>query len=343
MSGSPGTTVAQVTLDANLTGSERSYTLQATTAGGKTSSCVISQPAAKTYILNMRLSSPTLTPGVAFPTSAYEFEVYLQNGTGPVLSDRDSLVNDLQAGSVADVLLAWAPFGGMNYGNYTFSTTKEPIRPGTASAAIATLSLNTVPDPGVTKPGATSDRYYDLWNAAFYYGSPVVEVQIQRHQIILYTLYQYQQDTFGQGIHLRVTNGSGTTLGVVSGAGICDDMTCYLWDSDYIKNAGKVTWNGSLVSGGISRVCCEGVATTSNKADILKWYLGRYGTTPYCLCAKVVSLAVASGYWTPFGEVLSSIPSKSVCFYGSSTPLYQSSVGVCNPAKFYSPTYASPF
>ena len=241
-SGEAGSTQVEITAKEN-TGVAREATLQIT-SGTKTVDYKVSQKAANRYVINIKPA----TIGEEIPTdedlSDFAYDVYHISNSTDVweLSSVDNLISDLEIWGVSHIYVNWSPFDGQNICDYNClmessgSSIGDCFNPN-ASDIMARLVLN-----GSLQ--TQRQRYqYNLRDAAFHQGSPILEITVERNstKLRIYTLSAYQNDITGDRVsmHIQTAAASGMTIS-------CKDAVIYTntsgrtWKSDDITMAGAL-------------------------------------------------------------------------------------------------------
>lgn len=280
-SGGAGTTKVSVRTSEN-TGPAREAVLQITD-GTNTFDYTIKQAAANRYVINIKPG----TIGENIPTeedlSDFAYDIYhINNETGEwETSDYSNLISDLEYWSVSNIYINWSPFNGQNLCDYVcYMETKESsISPDdcfnpNASQVMARFVLN-----GSLR--IQQNKYaFNLKNAAFHQGSPILEVTVERNstKLRIYTLSSYQNDVTGDRVKMSVQEAtpSGSSISMIS-AVIYSNASGMIWRNSDIQMAGAL--NASSMQPrkdeGIMRVELTHASSVGGlyRWRILKWYV----------------------------------------------------------------------
>lgn len=336
-----GNAVINITAAAN-TGGQRTDTITVTTKGGIVKTVSIVQKAVKNvFILALNTKNNT----------SYTIEVFKQNSSGGYsASSYDELMTYYEYGTLDEVKLSWSPFDGFNICNYSCI-----IDPSEVTNGIVRLSLNQVTDPTATGiPTIYSDRYYDMWNAAFFSGSPIVFLDITRDtkQYAITTLYDYVKSKIGYAYVLNVTTenaGSGTAnmYGSIASHQICKEgaiSSCLIsYSNDYIKYAARDKYsNGNRIpySTGITKVNLIVGAGSIFKPKIYKWVLGKNGIYPWTMNFYIVGESYAS--FRPTYTKKTETFMKGAYLHSSAVAVQEGNSVTQTLEYFYNPTYEHP-
>lgn len=232
----------RITAEEN-TGVAREATLQIT-SGTKTVDYKVSQKAANRYVINIKPA----TVGEGIPSdedlSDFAYDVYHINNSTDAweLSNVDNLISALELWAVSHVYVNWSPFDGQNICDYNCLMTSSGNSIGdcfnpNASDVMARLVLN-----GSLE--VQKQRYqYNLRDAAFHQGSPILEITVERNstQLRIYTLSAYQNDITGDRVsmHIQTAAASGTTIS-------CKDAVIYTNSSGRLLKSADITMAGAV-------------------------------------------------------------------------------------------------
>lgn len=347
--GAQGKTVVKVTVNKNMSTSTRGTQINFS-CNNVIDTLYIRQKSAEVYILNISPSDALSSFGITYNPDAYICTVYKKTASGTIeLSTISSLIRDIENEIVYDCLVNWSPFGGENICDYTFSINSTSINPSASSEIIATLKLNTIKDPSVSRPNLSTPQYINMWNAAFHQGSPVIEIAIGSDgKIFLYTLYQQSIDNYGDAIQLGIgySQNSGNILSDISGVFLYKNSGTENWNNIMPANSGKYDFTGALIDGGITRIFTQGTGIGIIGGQmiynrVLKWYPGDL-SGDIGLFALQIDASYANKY-SPEGNEVSATSVNLLNWYETGIPASNGIITMRNPDLFYNPTFANPF
>lgn len=337
-SGNNGETILTVTCAEN-TGEARSTGLLLRTDSGKIAPLLISQNAADRYVVNIR-PSVTLAPiTTTEDLSAFAINTYhIDNATQAISAvDAEVLESALVNSPPSNVLINWSPYGETNYCDYRFYN-KDQTSPGSCwnpepgGTVFGRWTLNTIVSGGIP--------CFNIKNAAFHQGSPIVEIVFSTKGWLIYTLHAFQNDTHGnyRRVDIDRAAASGNAVTVFSGV-IYGDMQGFSWSKTAITDAGR--WQSALNPAprteAITRVVLNVsslVTQNSNRFRVLKWYPDGSRLVVF------ISVGTMSqgGRFNPTAPFAVSQLSTTVWDGTSTAPSSSTGASMIRPEPFYNPS-----
>lgn len=272
-----------VTCSASQNNTENSRSTTITVSGGGITRTVsISQKGTRQYLVNI---SPTIPYQSAFPAQenleAFLARIYYMSPSGDLSNSiYASMINEIEADTVSDIMLNWSPFGKQNICDYTYQLRPVSFLNPDVQNGIGRLMLN------IKKDEASGTYYYNLKQAAFHQGSPIVEVAFERNSTKpkIYTLSALHEKLYGDKVfmYFSAKMGAGNVIGIADDTTqICTDSQCRTSVGDTLKLSGRVRFTTSgfvLEEGGVSRVyATPTMLVQTNYIQGLKWFSGMNG------------------------------------------------------------------
>lgn len=216
-----------------------------------------------------------------------------------------AMLQEITDDTASDIMLNWSPFGKQNVCAYTYDANPTSFLNPDVQNGIAKLTLN------IKKDDPSGTYYYNLKQAAFHQGSPIVEVAFEKGSVKpkIYTLSALHEKLYGDKVfmYFTATMGVGNVINITEGTTqICTNSMCRAFVGDTLKLSGKVRSTAGgfvLEEGGVSRVyATPTMLVQSNRIQGLKWFSGMNGESHLTLYlhsgnqAKVYSPEVQPTY-----------------------------------------------
>ena len=337
LAGKAGDTKLYVTCAEN-TGAARTAFLNFQCKSGKTVLLRVFQGAADRWVVNIRpdpvLANITIKENLAaFAVDAY----HIDNATQDIEKvDNDDLASALVNNTPSDVLINWSPYGEINYCDYKFynkdnASPNSCWNPAVKGTVFGRWVLNTVVQGG--RP------YFNLRNAAFHQGSPIVEIVFDTAGWHIYTLHALQNDTWENYRRVDITEASANGYVVTVSQGVIySDMAGNSWTSNAIREAGR--WQSAVnhapTVNAITRVILNVASlavANSAKFRVLKWY------TDGNLLKVFISVGTTAqgGKFNPSAPFSASQVSSVIWDGTSMTPQSSTTSSMLRPEPFYNP------
>lgn len=248
--------------------------------GGITRTVSISQKGTRQYLVNIGPTAYT-----AFPAQenldTFRVSIYYMSPSG-VLTDSTyaAMLQEITDDTASDIMLNWSPFGKQNVCAYTYDANPTSFLNPDVQNGIGKLTLS------IKKDKASGTDYYNLKQAAFHQGSPIVEVAFEKGSVKpkIYTLSALHEKLYGDKVFMYFTAkmGAGNIIDITEGTTqICTNSMCRAFVGDTLKLSGKVRFTAGgfvLEEGGVSRVyATPTMLVQSNRIQGLKWFSGMNG------------------------------------------------------------------
>lgn len=251
--------------------------------GGMTRTVRISQKGTRQYVVNI---SPT-TPQSAFPAQenleAFLSQTYYMSPSGELSNSQyPTMLQEIKYDTASDIMLNWSPFGKQNICDYTYQFSPASFLNPDVQNGVGRLTLN------IKQDEASGTYYYNLKQAAFHQGSPIVEVAFEKDSTKpkIYTLSALHEKLYGNKVFMYFSAKMGTTnvIEIIDNTTkICTDSSCFAFIGDTLKLSGKVKFTAGgfvLEEGGVSRVyATPTMMVQTNRIQGLKWFSGMNGNS----------------------------------------------------------------
>lgn len=248
--------------------------------GGITRTVSISQKGTRQYLVNIAPITNT-----AFPAqenlNAFRVSIYYMSPSGDLTdSTYAAMLQEITNNTASDIMLNWSPFGKQNVCAYTYEANPTLFLNPDVQNGIGKLTLN------IKQDEASGTYYYNLKQAAFHQGSPIVEVAFESgsSKPKIYTLSALHEKLYGDKLFMYFSAQMGTnnTIKISNNSTkICTDSTCRVAVEDTLKLSGKVRLAKTgfvLEKGGVSRVYATPMgAVQTSRIQGLKWFSGMNG------------------------------------------------------------------
>lgn len=247
-----------------------------------TRTILISQKGTRQYLVNIGPTAYTAFPAQE-DLDLFRVSIYYMSPSG-VLTDSTyaAMLQEITDGTASDIMLNWSPFGKQNVCAYTYDANPTSFLNPDVQNGIGKLTLN------IKQDKASGTYYYNLKQAAFHQGSPIVEVAFEEGSTKpkIYTLSALHEKLYGDKLfmYFTATMGAGNIIGITEGTTkICTDSMCRAFVGDTLKLSGKVRFTAGgfvLEEGGVSRVyATPTMVVQSNRIQGLKWFSGMNGNS----------------------------------------------------------------
>ena len=274
-----------VTCAAQQNNTENSRSTSITVSGGgMTRTVSISQKGTRQYVVNI---SPAMPYQNAFPAEenleAFLSKTFYMSPSGELsISQYPTMLQEIENDTASDIMLNWSPFGKQNICEYTYQVRPTSFLNPDVQNGIGKLTLN------IKQDAASKTYYYNLKQAAFHQGSPIVEVAFERGSVKpkIYTLSALHEKLYGDKLfmYFSATMGAGNVIQIADNTTqICTNSLCKASVGDTLKLSGKVRFTASgfvLEEGGVSRVyATPTMLVQTNYIQGLKWFSGMNGNS----------------------------------------------------------------
>ena len=336
VNGGAGKTKISITCGRN-SGAARSASVPFVTAGGAVKTLVVSQGAANKYVINIS-PKQTLKPITAVEDlSDFAYKLYHVDETTHDYEacTEANFMNVLSAGAASDLLVNWSPYGGINTCDYSFEYyPRTCLNPDAGKRVLARAVLNN----DKTIITAVNQRVYNLRQAAFHQGSPIVEITVSMDEgIKIYTLAALYRSLYSDCVSIQCSNvfQAGLTASV-GGADMIGDNLGYIWSESRLAAAARVTTSLSgdvLSENGVSRVFITGsIINSTNKVRILKWWTDGNG-----ILKAFVSNGNQTNRFNPTAPEATLVSLTLDTFTGVNGIPSERMDSYLNPSQFYNP------
>lgn len=248
--------------------------------GGMTRTILISQKGTRQYLVNIGPTAYTAFPAQE-DLDEFRVSIYYMSPSG-VLTDSTyaAMLQEITDDTASDIMLNWSPFGKQNVCAYTYDANPTSFLNPDVQNGIGKLTLN------IKQDEASGTYYYNLKQAAFHQGSPIVEVAFEEGSTRpkIYTLSALHEKLYGDKLfmYFSATMGSGNIIGITKNTTkICTNSLCKASVGNTLKLSGKVRFTPVgfvLEEGGVSRVyATPTMLVQSNCIQGLKWFSGMNG------------------------------------------------------------------
>lgn len=244
----------------------------------------ISQKGTRQYVVNI---SPTTPYQSAFPAQenleAFLTRTFYMSPSGGLSNSQyPTMLQEIENDTASDIMLNWSPFGKQNICEYTYQVRPTSFLNPDVQNGIGKLTLN------IKQDEASGTYYYNLKQAAFHQGSPIVEVAFEKDSTKpkIYTLSALHEKLYGDKVFMYFTARMGVANVIEisdNTTQICTNSQCLVLIGDALKLSGKVKFTPSgfvLEEGGVSRVyATPTMLVQTNYIQGLKWFSGMNGNS----------------------------------------------------------------
>lgn len=306
--------------------------------GGINRTVSVSQEGKREYLINIRPSNYATVIPVTESDTAFTVNVYkIDPADGSLISSTYSqLLSELAANTATDVKINWSPFGSSNYCDYVFNRNNGTTHNPDASNVLATVTLNIKSVSGL--------YYYNMKQAAFHQGSPIVEIAFESgsSKPKILTMSALQKALYGNHNYMSfqaIRDSTWNTLSITNNTTqICTESTCLITVDGYLEDAGRCTLkkNGyKLVSTGVSRMyVIPNTNASSGKIQALKWFGAMDGTNEL---KGFVTVWDQADLYTPQSNPVYPISLLTATWTTSRNPVAMSS-SLMNVNSYYNPS-----
>lgn len=193
-----------------------------------------------------------------------------------------TMLKEIENDTASDIMLNWSPFGKQNICDYTYQLRPNSFLNPDVQNGIGKLTLN------IKNDEASGTYYYNLKQAAFHQGSPIVEVAFEKGSTKpkIYTLSALHEKLYGDKVFMYFSAKINNTnvIGISDNTTqICTNSQCFALVGDTLKLSGKVKFTSSgfvLEEGGVSRVyATPTMLVQTNYIQGLKWFSSMNGNS----------------------------------------------------------------